>query len=156
MLKKGNIINALNLQLQRVVSRSFSRTVPASFSLKRRPNFSSIDEPQDHLFVPRKDPSDPSSLLRSDVRTLGTLLGRSIKSQSPNTFEKVEGLRKLTKQWRECRLGPIGENITNNNLNQAQEYVGSFQDEELLSVSRRCADRKDSKDKKKQRKQEAM
>jgi hypothetical protein len=63
---------------------------------------SSFAEPEPTLFVQQAameiaETDDPDTLLRSDIRTMGSLLGKVMEE---STLHQVEGMRALAKKWR--------------------------------------------------------
>eukprot|EP00590_Aulacoseira_subarctica_P009196 CAMPEP_0172416338 /NCGR_PEP_ID=MMETSP1064-20121228/2826_1 /TAXON_ID=202472 /ORGANISM="Aulacoseira subarctica , Strain CCAP 1002/5" /LENGTH=1028 /DNA_ID=CAMNT_0013153925 /DNA_START=32 /DNA_END=3118 /DNA_ORIENTATION=+ len=113
---------------------------------------SSLSEPSPSLFqnVPEENevllslsPSTYSenldAWLRSDVRNMGAILGKSIQQhEGQGIFEKVEKLRHCAKQWRAASAGRDKDTEADANaaFDSMTTFVSSFTDDELYVVSR--------------------
>ena len=90
-----------------------------------------MHEPQASLTAPLTA-TDPHSLLRSDVRTLGTSLGSTITATVGfDAFNTVESLRSHTKAWREgiAPLQPavtLAKKLTNEELRTTSRAFAHF------------------------------
>ena len=120
---------------------SCRQSTPASSSLPspfvgddRARRMSSLAEPT--LFPAISSDDDDEALLRSDVRTMGTLLGDAISQHhGPEVFEKIEALRTMAKDSRMSaetdadgsRLGPM------------VDFVSGLSEQELVVISRAFA-----------------
>jgi len=125
-------------------------------------SYSSIDEPNPSLFKPgqfeeglvaegkaaaaaeeeeaRKE--EMHSQLRSDVRTMGSLLGKIIRDHhGEGIFDGVETLRNLAKKWREAGAGrdPSRSSEASEAFSSMSSFASSLSDDEIVLVSRSFA-----------------
>lgn len=81
---------------------SLSHVPMRAFSSSESYKLSSFAEPEPTLFIHQGATEaiakeDPDTLLRSDIRTMGSLLGKVMEE---STLHQVEGMRALAKKWR--------------------------------------------------------
>ena len=109
-----------------VLPRVSLRALSSSESYK----LSSFAEPEPTLFVhpPATDVAekeDPDAMLRSDIRAMGSLLGKVMEE---STLHKVEGMRALAKKWRTDK--------TPEALQALAVYAANLDNRDLQRVSR--------------------
>jgi len=115
-----------------VASRKFLLSVPrACFSN------SSFAEPEPTLFFPT-DATNKHGQLRSDIRTMGSILGKIIQDQNgEEIFAKVETMRALAKNWRELGAGRGTEHVqADEAFQELASFASSMNNSELFWVSR--------------------
>lgn len=125
-------------RLERQSTRSFSAA-------------SSFDEPNPTLFatstaaatVATHDPAaalvNRDMQLRSDIRMMGSLLGKVIQEHTgPDIYRKIEDMRHLAKAWREAGAGRVAEtaSVAQEQFDALTTYAASLSDQELYWVSR--------------------
>jgi hypothetical protein len=99
-----------------------------AFSSSDSYKLSSFAEPEPTLFVPpaaAEEKDDPDALLRSDIRTMGSLLGKVMEE---STLHQVEGMRALAKKWRADK--------TPEALQALALYAANLDNQDLQRVSR--------------------
>ena len=72
---------------------------------------------------------DDTAKLRTDIKMLGSILGNCLKDHDLATYESVEKLRKLGRQWREEKQG-------GNAFDQMVEDVKTYSADRIMGVSR--------------------
>jgi len=93
---------------------------------------SSLAEP---TLFPAVSSSDDEALLRSDVRTMGALLGDAISQHhGPEVFEKIEALRSMAKASRLAEADAGGSR-----LGPMVDFVSGLSEPELVVISRAFA-----------------
>lgn len=115
-------LTARNLSLPRFSTRAFSSS--ESYKL------SSFAEPEPTLFVHQAatdvtEKEDPDAMLRSDIRAMGSLLGKVMEE---STLHQVEGMRALAKKWRADK--------TPEALQALALYAANLDNHDLQRVSR--------------------
>lgn len=115
--------NSANFQCYRLATTQATSFTEPNSTLLRPPQ--PLDE---NAAAPEVD-----AYLRADVKAMGSMLGRIISttttSTTSNTFDSVERLRLLAKEWREN--GKDDETFA-----QMAEYAASLSNEEIQSVAR--------------------
>lgn len=110
--------------------------------------YSSFAEPDPHLvrmtfdtpvnFKDEVADTDPNAQLRSDIRVMGSLLGKTIiQHEGPDIFAKVEGMRQLAKTWREQGAGRQTDTAAGDRaFAELVEFAADMTNKELYTVSR--------------------
>jgi phosphoenolpyruvate carboxylase len=83
--------------------------------------------------------SDRDAPLRSDVRTMGSLLGHIIQDHhGKEIFEKIEELRALAKNWREAGAGrvPVTAKEADKYFQELADACSKLSNDEMLVISR--------------------
>ena len=132
-----------------------SRLLPRHFSAH-----SSIDEPNPTLFQAdlvgdaladrgaaktgqTVEREEMDARLRSDVRTMGSLLGRVIRDHDSGgkVFDHVETLRNLAKVWRESGAGrdPSRASDADGAFGSMTDFASSLTSKEIVEISRSFA-----------------
>eukprot|EP00586_Coscinodiscus_wailesii_P000667 CAMPEP_0172481616 /NCGR_PEP_ID=MMETSP1066-20121228/7616_1 /TAXON_ID=671091 /ORGANISM="Coscinodiscus wailesii, Strain CCMP2513" /LENGTH=994 /DNA_ID=CAMNT_0013244083 /DNA_START=90 /DNA_END=3074 /DNA_ORIENTATION=+ len=124
-------------QLCRIRNNRISSIIARSQS-----SYSSFHDPNPTLFKPpapsstaqTDDGSAPAlpPLLRSDVRTMGSILGSLIQSTTPNVFPQVEELRQYTKQWNSASTPEEKTEV----ITRINKFLSTLSDKELSAVAR--------------------
>ena len=71
---------------------------------------------------------ETSGQLRADIRVMGSILGKIIREENPQVFQKVEHMRALAKLWRTERSDAV--------LAELADFVQTLEDKELFLISR--------------------
>eukprot|EP00815_Leptocylindrus_aporus_P000387 CAMPEP_0116071930 /NCGR_PEP_ID=MMETSP0322-20121206/14135_1 /TAXON_ID=163516 /ORGANISM="Leptocylindrus danicus var. apora, Strain B651" /LENGTH=973 /DNA_ID=CAMNT_0003560497 /DNA_START=352 /DNA_END=3269 /DNA_ORIENTATION=+ len=115
--------NSANFQFYRLATTQATSFTEPNSTLLRPPQ--PLDE---NAAAPEVD-----AYLRADVKAMGSMLGRIISttttSTTSNTFDSVERLRLLAKEWRE-------NGKDDGTFAQMAEYAASLSNEEIQSVAR--------------------
>lgn len=112
------------------VKRSYS-TTPILSSSFNDPNPSILGDSISASSISLNEEKDSSADLRTDIRTMGAMLGNVISSHhSVEVFEKVETLRQMTKDWRNS--GKKDDEL----FEKMVKYVESMSNQDLVIMSR--------------------
>ena len=97
---------------------------------------SSLAEPTLFPAISADDNNDGEALLRSDVRTMGALLGDAISQHhGPEVFEKIEALRSMAKASRMS----AETDVDGSRLGPMVDFVAGLSEQELVVISRAFA-----------------
>ncbi|CAJ1955521.1 unnamed protein product [Cylindrotheca closterium] len=104
-------------------------------------NLSSFSDPSPSLFPVQPlnasatsiDEVDKDASLRSDIRTMGSILGKIIvENEGEETYEKVETMRLLAKKWRGDK-GPDRDQVS---FQELGSFASKLSDAELYTIGR--------------------